>query len=67
MLRLLADTYVWLDLAKNINGEPLIAACSQLIDEERLEVLVPQIVIDEFERNRGRIQADMARSVGATS
>jgi PIN domain len=66
MLRLLADTCVWLDLAKNVNGEPLIAACRQLVHEERLELLVPQIVIDEFERNRGRIEADMARSVSAT-
>ena len=66
MLRLLGDTCVWLDLAKTVNGEPLIAACRQLIEEERLELLVPQIVIDEFERNRGRIEADMARSVSAT-
>jgi hypothetical protein len=67
MLRLLADTCVWLDLAKTVNGDPLlIAACRQLIQEERLELLVPQIVIDEFERNRGRIEADMARSVSAT-
>lgn len=66
MLRLVADTCVWLDLAKTVNGEPLIAACRQLIEEERLELLVPQLVIDECERNRGRIEADMARSVSAT-
>jgi len=66
MLYLLADTCVWLDLAKNVNGGPLIASCRGLIDEERLELLVPQIVIDEFERNRGRIEADMTRSVSAT-
>jgi hypothetical protein len=29
MFRLLADTCVWLDLAKTVNGEPLIAACRQ--------------------------------------
>jgi hypothetical protein len=54
MLCLLADTCVWLDLAKNVNGGPLIASCRGLIDEERLQLLVPQIVIDEFERNRSR-------------
>lgn len=63
---MLADTCVWLDLAKDVHGEPLIAACRQLVREERLELLVPQIVIDEFERNRGRIEADMTRSVSAT-
>lgn len=65
MLYLLGDTCVWLDLAKNVNGRQLIAACRQLSDEERLELLVPQIVIDEFEHNRDRIEADMARSVSA--
>jgi hypothetical protein len=65
MLCLLGDTCVWLDLAKNVNAGPLIAACRQLIDEERMELLVPQIVIDEYERNRDRIEADMARSVSA--
>lgn len=66
MLYLLGDTCAWLDLAKNVNGGQLIAACRQLIDAERLELLVPQIVIDEFEHNRDRIEADMARSVSAT-
>lgn len=60
------DTCVWLDLAKSINGEQLIAVYRGLIHQEQLELLVPQIVIDEFERNRGRIEADMARSVTAT-
>jgi hypothetical protein len=66
MLRLLGDTCVWLDLAKDVNGGKSIAACRQLLGEGRLELLVPQIVIDEFERNRDRIETDMARSVSAT-
>ena len=35
MVRLLADTCVWLDFAENDNGESLIVACRQLIEEER--------------------------------
>lgn len=66
MLYLLGDTCVWLDLAKSISGEQLIAACREFIHEGRLKLLVPQLVIDEFDRNRGRIEADMARSVTAT-
>jgi len=66
MLYLLGDTCVWLDLAKSINGEQLIAVCRGLIHQEQLERLVPQIVIEESERNRDRIEADMARSVTAT-
>jgi hypothetical protein len=66
MVYLLGDTCVWLDLAKSISGDQLIVACREFIHESRLELLVPQLVIDEFERNRGRIEADMARSVTAT-
>jgi hypothetical protein len=60
MLYLLGDTCVWLDLAKDVNGGPLLAACRQLIADERVEFLVPQIVTDGFERNRDRI-IDAAR------
>jgi hypothetical protein len=66
MLCLLADTCVWLDLAKSIKGEQLIAECRGLVEQGRLELLVPQIVIDEFERNRGRIETDMVRSISST-
>ena len=66
MLYLLADTCVWLDLAKSVDGEQLIAACRVLSNDDRLQLLVPQIVIDEFERNRDRIASDMVRSVSST-
>ncbi len=66
MLYLLADTSVWLDLAKNVSGEQLIAACRVLVHQGRLQLLVPKVVVDEFERNRDRVEADMTRSVTST-
>jgi Mg/Co/Ni transporter MgtE len=66
VLYLLADTSLWLDLAKNVGGEQLIAACRVLVHQERLQVLVPKVVVDEFERNRDRVEADMTRSVTST-
>lgn len=63
MLYVLADTSVWLDLAKNINGQKLIVTVRVLAHEGRLTLLVPRVVIDEFERNRERVEADMTRSV----
>ncbi len=66
VLRLMADTCIWLDLARNISGEPLIAACRVLTHQGRLELLVPPLVIDEFERNQARVQADMTRSLSAS-
>lgn len=62
---LLADTSVWLDLAKNVNGQKLIVAVRVLAHQGRMELLVPQIVIDEFERNRERVSSDMTRSMSA--
>lgn len=63
MLFLLADTSVWLDLAKTINGQKLIVTVRVLAHERRLTLLVPQLVVEEFERNRERVEADMTRSV----
>jgi len=65
VLYLLADTSVWLDLAKNINGQKLIVTVRVLAHEGRLTLLVPSVVIDEFERNRQRVESDVTRSVSA--
>jgi PIN domain len=66
VLCLLADTSVWLDLTKSISGEQLIAECQVLVDQGRLELLVPQIVVEEFAKSRDRIEADMALSLAST-
>jgi hypothetical protein len=65
VLYLLADTSVWLDLAKNINGQKLIVTVRVLVHEGRMSLLVPLLVVEEFERNRERVEADMTRSVSA--
>jgi hypothetical protein len=62
---LFVDTCVWLDLAKDINGQKLIVAVRVLGHEGRVSLLVPQIVIDEFDRNHDRVAADMTRSMSA--
>ena len=66
MLYVLADTSVWLDLAKDVNGQKLIVAVRTLVHRDVLTLLVPQIVLEEFERNRGRVEADMTRGLSAT-
>lgn len=70
VLRLLVDTSVWLDLARSRDGQALIVPIRVLKHCQRLEVPVPQIVIDEFERNRPNAEARVAQqsvaSYGAT-
>lgn len=58
------DTCVWLDLAQPIN-EPLLAALEQIVHLKDIELLVPQIVRDEFARNKPRIIKESGRSVAA--
>ena len=63
MLRLLIDTSVWLDLAKRRDGQRWIVPLRVLASQREVELLVPSIVIDEFERNRPRAEAAVSAGV----
>src|SRR3954454_7063935 len=63
MLRLLVDTCVWLDLAKDYREQPVIGALEDLIQAREIELIVPQVVVDEFTRNKARVIADAQRSL----
>ncbi|MER8761973.1 MULTISPECIES: PIN domain-containing protein [unclassified Mesorhizobium] len=62
-LRLLVDTCVWLDLAKDYRQQPVISALEELVEADQIELLVPEIVLNEFERNKGRVATDAQRSL----
>ena len=62
-LRLLVDTSVWLDLAKDHREQPVIAALADLVAGGAIELLVPQLVLDEFGRNKQRVAEDARRSL----
>lgn len=63
MLHLLIDTSTWLDLSKRRDGQRWIAALRVLVHQGEVELIVPSLVIDEFERNRERIETSMTTSV----
>lgn len=69
MLHLLVDTSTWLDLAKRRDGIRLLAGLFAVtldledLEVPRLDLLVPRIVVDEFERNRPRVEASMTSDV----
>ncbi|MDX0410105.1 hypothetical protein GOL24_22265 [Sinorhizobium medicae] len=63
MLRILVDTCVWLDLAKDYRNQPVIAAIEDLLNDEGFSLIVPQVVLDEFARNKDRVAADAKRSL----
>lgn len=63
MLSLLIDTSTWLDLAKRRDGLRWIVALRAFEHQQRLKLLVPALVVDEFARNRSRIEDSMTASV----
>jgi hypothetical protein len=65
VLRLLVDTSVWLDIAKDIHGERLISAVRTLVHQGHVELLVPQIVVDEYDSNRVQVVASLPASTRA--
>ncbi len=62
-MHLLVDTSTWLDLAKRRDGQRWITALRLLVDQRGLRLLVPDVVIDEFERNRDRVETTMTTTV----
>jgi len=63
VLHLLVDTSTWLDLAKRRDGQRWIVAMRLLMHQGDLQLLVPDVVIDEFERNRDRVDTTMTTTV----
>lgn len=63
MLRLLIDTSVWLDLATRRDGQKWIVSLRVLKFQGKLELLVPGVVVEEFDRNRPRLEAAVTTSV----
>ncbi len=60
--KLLIDTSVWLDLAKDYRLSAVLTALEDLIDAGTVRLIMPDIVLDEFERNRDRVVEQSRRS-----
>ena len=66
MFRILIDTCVWLDLAKDYQQQPILNALEELIREKTVALILPRIVVDEFVRNKARIIEESSRSLSGT-
>ena len=65
MFNVLIDTSVWLDLAENQRQTPLVEILQALVDDDKIALLVPQLVLDEFRANRERVAARSVRSLSS--
>jgi hypothetical protein len=63
VLSLLVDTSTWLDLAAKRDGQKWIVTIRQLVSQGELRLLVPELILDEFERNRPRAEKAMTDRV----
>jgi hypothetical protein len=63
MLHLLIDTSVWLDLAKDHKKESLLSVVIAMIEKKELTLILPQIVVEEFHRNKTHVAKDGLKSM----
>ncbi|MBV8775039.1 MAG: DUF4935 domain-containing protein [Deltaproteobacteria bacterium] len=63
MFKLLVDTCVWLDIAKDHQQEATLGVLEELVRQGEVSLIVPRIVVDEFARNKARIVQDGQRSL----
>ena len=63
MFKMLIDTCVWLDVAKDAKQSPALNVIEQLVRRGSLALIVPGILLDEFQKNRECVAAESAKSV----
>jgi hypothetical protein len=54
---------VWLDIAKDHKQQAIVSVLDDLIENNEIELIIPQMIVDEFERNKARILEDSKRSL----
>jgi PIN domain len=66
LFKVLIDTCIWLDLAKDYLQHPILTALEELIRMGGIELILPRTVLDEFARNKDRIIEESSRSLSGT-
>lgn len=63
MLRILIDTCVWLDIAKDYRHLKTLDVLVDMIRDGDAELIVPQQTLDEFQRNKGRVVKETSQGI----
>ncbi len=63
MLRLLVDTSVWLDIAKDHRQENILSVLEELIQVGEASLIVPTVVLSEFQKHKARIVDESSKSL----
>jgi hypothetical protein len=65
MFKLLVDTCVWLDVAKDHQQQATLGVLEELVRQGQVSLIVPDIVRNEFARNKARIVHDSQQSLSS--
>lgn len=63
MVRILIDTCVWLDLAKDYQRLAVLGVLEELVRQQQVSIILPRTVLDEFARNKARVAEESGRSL----
>ena len=64
MFKILVDTCVWLDLAKDYQRQAVLEVLEELIRQKQVSIFLPRTVFDEFTRNKTRLPKKAAAASG---
>ena len=65
MLKVLVDTCVWLDLAKDHQQQATLTALEELVRQKQVSLILPRVVVNEFSRNKARVIEESGRSLSS--
>ena len=63
MFKILVDTCVWLDLAKDYQRQAVLGVIEELVRQKQMSIILPRTGIDEFIRNKARVAEEGGRSL----
>lgn len=63
MHKILIDTCVWLDIAKDKDQHSILTVIEELIKHNELTLIVPVTILEEFSRNKERIIKESSQSL----
>lgn len=66
MFKILIDTCVWLDLAKDYQQQAILTALEELIRQGEVGLILPRTVVHEFARNKAHVIEESSRSLSGT-
>lgn len=67
MVKILIDTCVWLDLAKDYQHETILSCLEELIQRQEVSLLTPRIVVEEFNLHKKELSKKVVKAFQVSS